>query len=82
VRGRPRGNPNWGQPICLSTIPIVKSQFERLTARLGLHTLQEQLSNRQLREWVHKNYKHRYVPEVLIIRWNLASRFDLENAEL
>jgi hypothetical protein len=81
-RIRRRGNPNWGRALNLSDIPNIPSEFERLVIHLGLRTTQQQLASRQLRDWARRNYRTRYIPENLIIRWGLADRFELENAEV
>jgi hypothetical protein len=79
---RRRGNPNWGRALNISEMPVNPTAFERLTKRLGLDTERQQLASGQLREWAKRNYKHRYIPERLILKWDLASRFELENIGL
>lgn len=75
-----RGNPNWGRPMFLTQIPNNPTMFERQCMKLGLATESAQLASKHLREWSRRNYKIRYVPERLIVRWGLASQLELEDS--
>jgi|HubBroStandDraft_2_1064218.scaffolds.fasta_scaffold687631_2 hypothetical protein len=82
MRGRFKGNPNWGRALNLSELPVAPTAFEVISERLGLKTERQQQSSRQLRDWAKRHYKTRYVPESLIVRWGLSDRFELENLGL
>jgi hypothetical protein len=77
---RSRGNPNWGQH-CPTNLPVVPTQFELKIKALGLQTREQMLRSNSLRAWVRDNWKRRYVPEALLMEWNLASEFELESLE-
>lgn len=47
-------------------VPVLLTEFEQLTARWNAYGLDDCLGNRHIRDWVHENYKHRYVPEKLL----------------
>jgi hypothetical protein len=81
-RVRRRGNPNWGRALNLSEMDVKPPEFDLIAMRLGLKTERQQLSSSQLRAWAQRNYRIRYVPENLIVRWGLADRFELENVGL
>jgi hypothetical protein len=66
-----RGNPNWGKPtpyVLGSSI----SSFDSLVKSLGLSPDQYENSP-TLKEWVHKNKDHKYVPLDLLEAWGLTA---------
>lgn len=66
---KPR-NPNWGKPFSQIHGPEQVCAFDKLTEKLELQPEQYEQSS-ALREWVNKNRNRRYVPEWLLLAWNL-----------
>lgn len=65
--GRRRGNPNWEKKATGAPPWMVETtEFERVTAELGLTTQGQMLKSTQLRSWVQKHMNNRYVPESLL----------------
>ena len=67
-----RGNPGWTQGLQgEGSYPPVPSEFEQLTKQLKL-TPEQYASSPQLREWVEKNWRQKFVPEKLLQAWRLS----------
>jgi len=64
-----RGNPRWGQ-VGAAPAPSTPSDFERLVARLKLSP-DQYASSPQLRTWVERNWRQKFVPEKLLKAWGL-----------
>ena len=64
---RRRGNPNWGKP---SPIPSLPTEFELQVRRLGL-TKREYVTSAALKIWCHSNRNRVYVPEWLLEAWDM-----------
>lgn len=65
-----RGNPRWSQGLGVAPVPPIPSDFERVAARLKLSP-EQYTSSPQLREWVEKNWRQKFVPEKLLKAWHL-----------
>lgn len=65
-----RGNPLWSQGLGAAPVPPIPSDFERVAARLKLSP-EQYTSSPQLREWVEKNWRQKFVPEKLLKVWHL-----------
>jgi len=70
-----RGNPNWGkpEPYVLGTSV---SSFEAVVKSLGLSPDQYETSS-SLKEWVHKNKDHKYVPLNLLEAWGFKAQSEI-----
>jgi hypothetical protein len=67
TRKRGRGNPNWGKP---SSIPSVPTEFELQVRRLGL-TKRGYITSAALKVWCQRNRNRLYVPEWLLEAWEM-----------
>ena len=65
-----RGNPRWSQGLGAAPVPATPSDFERVAARLKLSP-DQYASSPQLRAWVEKNWRQKFVPENLLKVWQL-----------
>jgi hypothetical protein len=67
-----RGNTNWGRPAPPSQTHGVENicAFDKLAEKLQLQPEQYEQSS-ALRAWVKSNRNRRYVPEWLLLAWNL-----------
>ena len=69
-----RGNPGWTQGHQgEDSFPPVPSEFEQVVKRLKLNP-EQYASSLQLREWVEKNWRQKFVPEKLLRAWRLSER--------
>ena len=68
VRGRRRGNPNWGRPA--QPAPVLATEFEKQVQQLGL-TKQTCAASTQLRNWCKRNRNRCYIPEGLLGAWGI-----------
>ena len=66
-----RGNPRWSQGIEAAAAPPTPSDFEQVVARLKLSP-DQYASSPQLRAWVEKNWRQKFVPERLLKAWRLS----------
>ena len=67
-----RGNPGWTQGLQgENSSPPVPSEFEQLVKKLKLDP-EQYSSSAQLREWVEKNWRQKFVPEKLLRAWRLS----------
>jgi hypothetical protein len=67
-----RGNPGWTQGLQgENSLPPVPSEFEQVVKRLKLGP-EQYASSPQLREWVEKNWRQKFVPEKLLRAWHLS----------
>jgi len=66
---RKRGNPRWTQGLGAAPSKA-PSDFERVVARLKLSP-EQYASSQQLRAWVEKNWRQKFVPENLLKVWRL-----------
>jgi hypothetical protein len=67
-----RGNPGWTQGIQgENSLPPGPSEFEKVVKRLKLGP-EQYASSAQLREWVEKNWRQKFVPEKLLRAWHLS----------
>lgn len=66
-----KGNDRWSQGLGAEVEPAVPPEFERVATRLKLAPDQYQTSP-QLREWVEKNWRQKFVPERLLQVWRLS----------
>ncbi len=67
-----RGNPGWTQGFHgENSFPPVPSEFEQLVKRLKLDP-EQYSSSPQLRDWVEKNWRQKFVPEKLLRAWHLS----------
>jgi hypothetical protein len=67
-----RGNPGWTQGLqAENCFPPVPSEFEQLVKRLKLDP-DQYATSAQLREWVEKNWRQKFVPEKLLRAWRLS----------
>jgi hypothetical protein len=67
IRKRVRGNPNWGKP---SSIPSLPTEFELQVRRLGL-TKPGYVTSAALKVWCQRNRNRLYVPEWLLEAWEM-----------
>jgi len=67
---RKRGNPNWGKPLQIQTIPCVATEFELRAKRLGL-TKEAYTASAPLRTWCVQNKNRCYIPEWLLAEWGI-----------
>ncbi len=74
--GQKCGNPNWGRAT--TAVGIVPTEFEIVLAKLGLKDEKAQLQSQALREWVQKHRNSRYVPEELLLAFNLTVCVDVD----
>jgi hypothetical protein len=65
TRKRRRGNPNWGKPL---SIPSLPTEFELQVRRLGL-TKRGYVTSATLKLWCQRNRNRVYVPEWLLEAW-------------
>jgi hypothetical protein len=65
-----RGNPRWSLELGAAPVPSSPSEFERVATRLKLSSDQYSTSP-QLRDWVEKNWRQKFVPEKLLKVWGL-----------
>ena len=76
---RRRGNPNWGKPLELGSLPVVICQFDQKLEELKLPSWESAkedprklsllLRDASLRRWCERNAKHYYIPEALLDKW-------------
>jgi hypothetical protein len=67
-----RGNPGWTQGFQgENSFPPVPSEFEQVVKRLKLDP-EQYASSAQLRDWVEKNWRQKFVPERLLRIWRLS----------
>jgi hypothetical protein len=69
---KPRGNPNWCQPLLSSDSTPVVSAFELQAKKLGLRPHQY-VNSEPLREWARRNKDQRFVPSELLLAWGFNS---------
>lgn len=71
MKRKPR-NPTWGQPMTLTQKygPDQVCAFDKMAEKLQLRPEQYEQSS-ALRAWVKTNRNRRYVPEWLLLAWNL-----------
>jgi len=67
IRKRVRGNPNWGKP---SSIPSLPTEFELQVRRLGL-AKPGYVTSAALKVWCQRNRNRLYVPEWLLEAWEM-----------
>lgn len=67
---KPKGNPQWSQGM-EPAIPSGPSEFERIAARLKLSP-EHYENSMQLRTWVEKNWRQKFVPERLLEVWRFS----------
>jgi len=69
---KPVGNPNWGKPSnFLIPVPYEPTGFEILVAELGLKA-DSYVGSPELKKWVNRNFKTKYVPENLLESWGFV----------
>jgi len=66
-----RGNPRFSQGLGAAPDPPIPSDFERVAAHLKLSP-DQYLSSPQLRAWVERNWRQKFVPEKLLKAWGLS----------
>ncbi|PWT78427.1 MAG: hypothetical protein C5B58_15310 [Acidobacteria bacterium] len=64
---RGRGNPDWGKFKPILALP---TEFEIEVARLGLRK-SEYVSSAALKRWCDRNRNRVYVPEWLLVEWDM-----------
>jgi hypothetical protein len=67
IRKHRRGNPNWGNP---TPIPSLPTEFELQVRHLGL-TTPEYVTSAALKVWCRRNRSRVYVPEWLLEAWEM-----------
>lgn len=72
-----RTNGTWGKPMPLSEMYGEQNVclFEQTVTKLGLQPEQYEKSE-LLHVWVKRNYKRKFVPEWLLLAWNLEIHQD------
>ncbi len=65
-----RGNPNWCQSIGM-TLPSGPTSFEEIVNGLRLSP-DQYADSAALKDWVHKNKDHKYVPLALLAVWGFT----------
>jgi len=67
-----RGNPNWGKPFI--AVPNLPTKFELTVGELKLDPNDGESLARssELKEWARRNFYSRYVPEFLLLAWNMT----------
>lgn len=64
------------RPGSFPALPPQPPEFERLTARLGLVTEEQQKASGELKSWAERHRNVRFVPEELLKHWNIAVYLD------
>ena len=75
---RPKGNPRWSQGLQPAPTVNTPSEFERLVRRLRLSP-EKYGGSPELRAWVEKNWRQKFVPEKLLRAFHL-SEFGLSDS--
>jgi hypothetical protein len=70
-----RGNPNWGRSVDqMPIMPVSPSGWDMLLYRLNLSP-DKALSNPQVRDYILKHHRNRFVPEKVLEHFSLDTRF-------
>lgn len=71
-----RGNPNWAKFALGALAEGVPCAWELELKKRKL-TEEEAEGSRAMREWARRNFRQRFVPEDLLLRWGLVEGRDL-----